>query len=93
MKVLIQQVKSGYYLHAKGTWISEREGALAFEYGADAVKHCIHNQLRGVHLHYCDSNPEMDFVLNPFGTKRTPEAQRLGPDTGPAPRAKPISDL
>jgi len=83
MKVFIQHEKNGYYLDASGTWTPERDRAVAFEYGSHAVEHCIHNKLSGVHLLYSDSNPEMDFVLNPFKSKVAREARQFGPGLRP----------
>ena len=69
VRILIRQDNTGDYLHNSGTWISERDEALAFEHGADAVNHCIHNQLQGIHLRYCSSDPEFDFSISPFNVK------------------------
>ncbi len=70
MKVLIRLNESGDYLHASGAWTSEQDEALAFERGADAVRHCVRNGMRGVHLRYCFSSPIFDFSVSPFGTRR-----------------------
>jgi len=63
MKIFIRHNRSGEFLGADGTWVSERSQARPFASGYAAVNYCVAKHFQGVHLEYAFPNPAANFLI------------------------------
>ena len=67
MSVLVQQIETQLFIGKAGGWVTDRADARDFRRAADAVRHCVTEQLKRVRIVMTADDPSLDVFYYPFG--------------------------
>ncbi|MGN6556196.1 MAG: hypothetical protein ACTHLW_21000 [Verrucomicrobiota bacterium] len=71
MRVLIQQIGTGFFLKPTGGWTDKCEQAMDFRHATDALNVCVLNKLSGVQIVLKFSDPVFDIAIPIAETRRS----------------------
>lgn len=78
MRVLLQDVKTGYYYSAPGTWVRDRDSAKDFRLVEDALSFNDGNALQATHVVLAYDSPACNLTL-PVGNYANYERSQQRP--------------